>query len=258
MIPKIIHYCWLSNDPIPDNLKDYMASWKKILTDYEFKKWDFNVFDKASSDWVAEAFDNKKYAFAADYIRLFAVYNYGGIYLDMDIEVVKKFDDLLSMKYMFAYENKVQTGIEAGCFGAEKDNPFLKKCLDYYQNRHFIKPDGSFDTLPLPQIMKRVMSENNFDYTIFNHNFFTAKSFDTGVVKVTDETYCIHNFAGSWLDDISKTTNRYRETLAKYLPIKLAGRIAKFAAICKVEGLGSAVGETFKWGKQKFKGNDKR
>ena len=96
MIPKIIHYCWLSDDPVPETLQGYMKSWKEKLPDYEFILWNFNRFDKSSSIWVSQAFDNKKYAFAADYIRLYAVYNYGGIYMDMDIEVLKSFDDLLN------------------------------------------------------------------------------------------------------------------------------------------------------------------
>lgn len=83
MIPKIIHYCWLSDDPIPESLQKCMNSWKEKIPEYEFKKWDFTIFPKSESKWVEEAFDNKKYAFAADYIRLYAVYNYGGIYMDM-------------------------------------------------------------------------------------------------------------------------------------------------------------------------------
>ena len=113
MIPKIIHYCWLSNDPYPEELKRCMDTWKKKLPDYEFILWNFDKFDKSSSKWVEQAFDNRKYAFAADYIRLFAVYNYGGIYMDMDIEVLKSFDDLLDSELMMAYENDEQNGIEA-------------------------------------------------------------------------------------------------------------------------------------------------
>lgn len=154
MIPKIIHYCWLSGDEVPENLKKCMDSWKKIIPDYEFVKWDFTKFDKSSSAWVSEAFDNRKYAFACDYIRLYAVYNYGGIYLDMDMEVLKRFDDFLNQQYMLAYERESCKGIEAGCFGAEPHSEYIKRCLDYYTDRHFIKEDGSFDQLPLPQIMQ--------------------------------------------------------------------------------------------------------
>src|SRR5574344_1400117 len=99
MIPQIIHYCWLSNDPYPAELVGYMETWKKMLPDYEFILWNFDRFDISSSIWVKEAFNAKKYAFAADYIRCYALYNYGGIYLDMDVEVIKPFDDLLSKKY---------------------------------------------------------------------------------------------------------------------------------------------------------------
>ena len=83
MIPKIIHYCWLSNNPIPSKLQEYMESWKKQLPDYEFILWNFERFDINSSIWVKQAFEAKKYAFAADYIRLFAVYHYGGIWIWM-------------------------------------------------------------------------------------------------------------------------------------------------------------------------------
>lgn len=252
MIPKIIHYCWLSNDPVPEDLQRYMSSWIEILPDYEFKKWDFSVFDKESSDWVSEAFDSKKYAFAADYIRIFAVYNYGGIYLDMDIQVVKRFDDLLNRPYMFAYEDKEKKGIEAGCFGAEKHSPFLKNCLDYYENRHFIKPDGSFDTLPLPRIMLRILKENNFEYILFNKNYFTAKSFYTGIVNVTDETYCIHNFAGSWLNDEQKYAAELKSKLMKLpLPKKMMVRLARFISICKFRNFNAAILETILWMKRR-------
>ena len=93
MIPKIIHFCWLSDDKFPDVIEKCMASWHKKLPDYEFILWDTNRFNLEDSTWVKQAFESKKYAFAADYIRLFAVFNYGGIYMDTDIEVLKKFDD---------------------------------------------------------------------------------------------------------------------------------------------------------------------
>ena len=105
MIPKIIHYCWLSNDPIPEDLSRYMKTWKQKLPDYEFMLWDFNRFDKNNSQWVKEAFEHKKYAFAADYIRLYALYHYGGIYLDMDVEVLKTFTPFLSLRTMIGFEN---------------------------------------------------------------------------------------------------------------------------------------------------------
>ena len=111
MIPKIIHYCWLSKDPIPKDMQMFIDGWYEKLPDYEFMLWDFNRFDIHSSQWVKEAFSKKKYAFAADYIRLYALYNYGGIYMDMDVEVLKSFDPFLKLKTMICFENSKQ-GLE--------------------------------------------------------------------------------------------------------------------------------------------------
>ena len=214
MIPKIIHYCWLSNDPVPQNLQNYMLSWKEKLPDYEFIMWNFDKFDKNSSKWVAQAFDNKKYAFAADYIRLYAVYNYGGFYMDMDIEVLKSFDDLLDNQIVLAYEDEVQVGIEAGVFGAAKNNPIIKECLDYYTDRSFIKEDGSFDTLPLPQIMAKYCCGTS-DFEIHDRFFFTCKSFKTGIVTTKPFSYTIHHFAGSWLSKKEQKFHAFRQNVEK-------------------------------------------
>lgn len=212
MIPKIIHYCWLSDEQIPEKLQNYMKTWKEKLPDYEFIKWDFSRFDKSSSCWVKEAFDNKKYAFAADYIRLYAIYSMGGIYLDMDIEVLRPFDELLDSDYLFAYENPLNNGIEAGCFGACKNNDFIKTALEYYSNRHFIMQNGDFDMKPLPMILQKKYSEFNRKFTIYDWHMFTNKSFETGIETTTNESYAIHHFAGSW-----KTDNEKNEILLHQL-----------------------------------------
>ena len=162
MIPKIIHYCWLSNDPIPSNIQHYMDSWKKYLPDYEFIHWNFDKFDKSSSRWVSEAFDNKKYAFAADYIRLYALYHYGGIYLDMDVEVLKSFNPFLSLQTMMGWQYGKGKGLEVAAFGVERHASWVKLCLDSYDKRPFVLPDGSFDILqPLPlQVEKTLLNKN--------------------------------------------------------------------------------------------------
>lgn len=214
MIPKTIHYCWLSNDAIPDNLQKCMNSWKEKLPDYEFVLWNFNKFDINSSLWVKQAFEAKKYAFAADFIRLFAVYNYGGIYLDMDIEVVKPFDDLLLNNIMIAYEDNKTKTIEAGCFGTEKGHPFIKACLEYYAGREFslkVIDDG----YTLPRIMKKVyMEHHEFELMHFySSDYFTAKKFRTGIIKTTEHTYAIHHFAGSWFSDQEKDNRKAMEKI---------------------------------------------
>lgn len=203
MIPKIIHYCWLSDDPMPQKSVEYIKSWHDLLHDYDFILWNRKKFDIESVCWVKEAFDKKKYAFAADYIRLFAVYNYGGFYLDSDVELKKTFDDLLNRKLVIGYENKGRYGIEAGCFGAERGHAFIEKCLSYYKDKHFVNDDDSFNTKTLPMIMYDAITDD-LKKNIFSYDFFTAKSQELGIVEVSPNTYAIHHFAGTWLTDFEK------------------------------------------------------
>lgn len=219
MIPKVIHYCWLSDDSVPDDLKRCMESWKNKLPDYEFVKWDFSKFDKNSSVWVREAFDNKKYAFACDYIRLFALYNYGGIYMDMDIEVLKSFNELLNQKRMMARERPDEMWIEAGCFGAEKGEPFLAKCLDYYTDKHFINENGVFEDTPLPRIMSKVYEENQFSFKLYDWHAFTNKSYYTGEISTTKDSFAIHHFAGSWKSKEEQTVTNKAKNIRKNVPV---------------------------------------
>lgn len=246
MIPKIIHYCWLSNDFVPESLQKYMKSWKEKLPDYDFMLWNFERFDKSSSLWVSQAFDNKKYAFAADYIRLFAVYNYGGIYLDMDIEVLKSFDDLLDSQIMIGYERDDKPWIEAGCFGAEKGNPFIKDCLSYYKNREFIKADGAFDMLPLPQIMSRFM-EFHINIRPYCWTYFTNKSYETGVVYYNTEGYSIHHFAGSWVDEFSKKINLIKNRIYSKVDNKIIRKMLLSFAVALARFNHYGISQTVKY-----------
>jgi len=219
MIPKIIHYCWLSGDKYPPAIDRCISSWKSKLPDYEFILWDKNRFNINNNIWVRQAFQSKKYAFAADYIRLYALYHHGGIYLDSDVEVVKSFDELLCLPYFIGFEvmGNVE-GVEAGVFGAERKCEWVKNCLDHYTNRSFIKEDGNFDMQTLPRIMmaqitkKRAISEvtiNDFaklatmkddnKFFIFPHDYFCAKDHGTGIVTITKNTFCVHHFAMSWI-----------------------------------------------------------
>lgn len=213
MIPKIIHYCWLSNDPVPVELQKCMETWQKILWDYEFIKWDFNRFDINSSDWVKEAFANKKYAFACDYIRLYAIYHYGGVYMDMDIEVLKSFNDLLEKKYMLAKERPDKLWLEAGCFGAVKHSEFIFKCLEYYKDKHFINANGIIEDTPLPKIMACVYKDHDYDFELGDWLYFTCKSYDTGIVTKSDSSYAIHHFAGSWKEKDELETHKKAQRL---------------------------------------------
>lgn len=258
-IPKIIHYCWLSNDPIPESLQQCMSSWRKFLPDYQFMLWNFDRFDINSSVWVKEAFEAKKYAFAADYIRCFALYNYGGIYLDMDVEVLKPFDDLLDLPYFLCHECD-RSGIEAAVIGAEKHSPLFKRMVEYYDygKKNFICND-TYDMKTLPKIMESIIqssfrmkdigNKTDFDcsaetISVFPFAWFSPKSYKNGKIYLTENTYTIHHFAGSWLDEETIFFNGLRKRLI-FLPRTLRGYVAKFISICKFHGVSVACRETF-------------
>lgn len=167
--------------------------------------------------WVDQAFRGRKYAFAADYIRLYALYNYGGIYLDSDVEVIKPYDELLDLPYFLGQE-KTPSGIEAATMGFEKGSPLVKELLDRYDSLNFISDNGTEDITPLPFIIRKYIA-SRFEYhvinskdefvfndkmvNVFSADFFSPKTYDTGEIKVTQNTYSIHQFAGSWLPDSS-------------------------------------------------------
>lgn len=217
MTPKIIHYCWLSNSPIPKKLKKYINNWKIILPDYQFILWNFEKFPIEQSQWVKEAFTCKKYAFAADYIRLYALYNYGGIYLDTDVEILKSFNDLLHLDLIIGYENSYifnHKKLEMATIGSSKNNKFIKECLSFYENKHFINEDGTYNMIPIPNIIEECiknkytlqptttiptnMPEDEHIIPVLPEAYFSPKSYLTGEVFVTPQTHSIHHFRGSW------------------------------------------------------------
>lgn len=215
MIPKIIHFCWMSGETYPTDIQKCLNSWKKKLPDYQIILWDAKKFDLNTSIWVKEAYKAKKYAFCADYIRLYALYNYGGIYLDSDVEVLRSYDELLNLPYFIGFESKQY--FEAATIGSEKNNPFIKRILDYYENRHFINENGEQNITIMPKVMMEVIKDkweiklinslSEFDYSdnvisVFNYDWFSPID-STGkryVLRLTNNTYSIHHFASAWVD----------------------------------------------------------
>lgn len=212
MIPKKIHYCWLSEDALPHKIKRCIDSWHKYLPDYEIILWDFNRFPKGSSKWVDEAFSMKKFAFAADYIRAYALYNEGGIYLDSDVEVIKSFNPLLELPYFLGTES--EGPIEAAAMGASKGHPLFEMLLNYYDHKSFRQTNGMIEDTPMPNIINSLIetnfTKNHIDsinqfifdekiINIFTSDYFSPKSYVDETLHLTQNTFCIHHFAGSWL-----------------------------------------------------------
>ena len=212
MIPKIIHLCWLSGDEFPPLIKKCISSIYEKLPDYEIKIWTKNNFEINSVQWVKQAFEMRKYAFAADYIRFWALYNYGGIYLDSDVEVLKSFDNFLETESFIGFE--YLNIPEAAVLGCEKGCKWVKSCLDWYEGKSFIYENGELKKEVVPLLVKNVLEkeygmkivDNGKVQTLqglklYPYNYFSPKNFYNGEIKVSPETICIHRFASAWGPD---------------------------------------------------------
>ena len=170
------------NNTIPQRfsvlIKKCLESWRKVLPDYQTVLWDTKRFDVNSHPYVKAAFEAKKYAFCADYIRIYALYTMGGIYLDSDVMVYKSFDPFLDHKsftsiefhsnflYARVSEKKEKlVGIEAAVIGAEKGETWLKDVLEYYDGTRFFAKGPKRDYNIMPRVIARVLAKNyNFQY----------------------------------------------------------------------------------------------
>lgn len=207
-IPKVIHYCWLSGEPYPDLVRKCMESWQRYLPDYQFVLWDKEKIKEFDCPWINSAIIAKKWAFAADYIRLYALYNYGGIYLDCDVEVIKPFDNLLERSYFVGRETHKNV-IEAAVIGAEPSLNWLKDALDWYESKEFNVTQLNNPAIAIPVILKNVLSKKS-NVAILPAEFFSPKDNRTGNIKITPRTYTIHHFDGNWFNNYQREYFRIR------------------------------------------------
>jgi mannosyltransferase OCH1-like enzyme len=239
MIPKIIHYSWISNDPYPEKIQKCIDSWKEKLPDYQFINWNRDTFDFDSVQWLREAYEDKNWAYCADFLRIQALYHYGGIWLDTDVEVIKSFNDLLDLPYFlgvepFFGEKKFnELGIEAAVMGTEKHSPIFSCVLNWYYVHTYYEIKDNLLEYILPNIMKRCISYlyNNLNYNmiidkqqfininsvinIFTYTVFSAliKTIDGELLSIEQDenTYTIHHFNGGWVTEEFK--NKFFELM---------------------------------------------
>lgn len=203
MIPKIIHYCWFGNKPIPKDIKRYIDSWEKYLHGYQIICWNESNFDIEISDYTKKAYEFKKFAFVSDYARLYALKKYGGIYFDVDIQVVKNLDDLLKYNAVFGFESheKVMTAFMA----CSPNHEIISDFLEYYTNKQF----NEKDLKPNTEILTKILYERGLiingekqelenGIMIYTNQYFNAFDFSDASLNITENTYTIHHCLGSW------------------------------------------------------------
>ena len=215
MIPRIIHYCWFGGNPLPPLAQKCIASWKKHCPDYEIIRWDESNFDiSACPLYVRQAYESRKWPFVTDYVRLKVVHDYGGIYMDTDVELLKPMDELLQHGAFFGFEDGkfIATGLG---FGAEKGSAILKELMAEYDEIAFVLADGQLDKTPCPKrntavFVDRGLIQNNTkqilagDILILPKEYLCPMDYFSGKKTRTRNTVSIHWFAESWKTEQEK------------------------------------------------------
>lgn len=207
MIPKKIHYCWFGRGEMPELAQKCIVSWHKLMPDWEFKLWNEDNFDINSVPYTMEAYESMKYAFVSDYVRLWALYHEGGLYLDVDFEVFKPFDDLLDYKAFAGFEGSKHLPVMMGVCASEPHGDWVAEMLNAYDGRHFINSDGSYDMRSNVQFITAIMMAEGFcqngeeqdykDLHVFPVDYFCPRQ-TTGEYYSTENTYCEHRGLNSW------------------------------------------------------------
>lgn len=240
MIPKVIHYCWFGNKPLPKLAKKCIASWKKYCPDYEIKEWNESNFDIHSCKYAEEAYNAKKYAFVSDYARFKILYEHGGVYFDTDVELIKPLNKII--------ENGSFMGVED--FSSEKDNEKIaiapglgiaakpgmevyKELLDFYHTLHFKNSDGSLNLETVVSYTTNILFNNGLrvsdeiqvvnDINIYPQEYFNPCDMHTKKIVITEKTVSIHHYAGSWLSKQEKFKRFVRKIVGNKIYLSLYG-----------------------------------
>lgn len=220
-IPKKIHYCWFSRNQMPDYLEKCIESWRRFCPAYEIIRWDEDNYDVQKNLYMKQAYKAKKWGFVPDIARLDILYNYGGLYIDTDVEVIRNLDDLLKYE-AFAGVEKWGNINMGGCSGAVPHHPMIKKMLDFRKNEKFVMEDGSFnlttcgyyETMPL--IQKGFKPDNTTQtiegMTVFSSDYFHPYDYMSGETCITANTHSIHHFNGGWIDEKHKEEREKTKT----------------------------------------------
>lgn len=226
MIPKKIHYCWFGEKKKPKVIERCINSWKEVLDDYEIIEWNESNFDVNSNKFIREAYSLKKYAFVSDFVRVYALYNFGGIYLDTDVEVFKSFDDFLKEESFWGFEEKNR--IATSTIGCKKGNELIKEFLDSYENKSFISEDGEIDITPnvckITELMVKHGAVLNGKYqkidglaTIYEQEYFSPYDYINCYMKKTRNTYAVHHFYKSWVSLRARIKSNIKIIVAKVI-----------------------------------------
>jgi mannosyltransferase OCH1-like enzyme len=236
IIPKTIHYCWFGSKEKPYIVKQCIESWKRHLSEYQFIEWNESNFDIRCNTYVQEAYEARKFAFVSDYARAYALYNYGGIYLDTDVEVFKPFDDFLHHDSFWGFEQ--ENFIATSTIGAAKGNKLLKRFVESYEDISFKKKDGSYNDLTnvsmITTLLQSMGLKLNGEYqeikgiaSFYPQTYFSPYDYINVRKFITENTYAMHHFHKSWLPPKIRYKSNLKHFVAKIIGGDNIARIRK-------------------------------
>ena len=226
MIPKIIHYIWLGGKEEPKILKKCKKSWEKFCPNYQIKRWDETNLDLNLCDYVKQAYNDKKYAFASDVFRLDILHKEGGIYLDIDVELLKPIDDLLNYDLFCGFEN--EKFIDPGLIlGSCAKNEHIKEILDDYKSKQFTVKVGKKNQETICVVFNKKLEQMGFKINnltqqinktkLFSSEYFCPKSMSDGKIVKTENTYSIHHYASTWVPKRVIFINKCKQLIKRIL-----------------------------------------
>ncbi len=228
MIPKVIHYCWFGGNPLPKEVKEQIANWKKKMPDYEFKMWNENNFDINSTVFTKKMYEAKKWAFVSDYVRLYALVNYGGFYLDTDVKVLKNFEPLLNYTAICGFESVDLLG--TAFLASEPNVNLFSEWLAMYQDGACTSDEPNtvlFTKICVDHGLKlNNVSQEIDNLVVFPTEYFSPKDYRTGQINITDQSYTVHLFGESWRTPAEKLIHAREAKLMHKYGLKRGHQIA--------------------------------
>lgn len=234
MIPKIIHYCWFGRTPLPDSALKCIDSWRKFLPDYEVREWNEDNFDVNEISYCRDAYEAKKYAFVSDYARFKILHEYGGLYFDTDVEIIRSMEDIIERGPFMGAEidgdesTKTFPVVAPGlCIGANKEMPFFSKILGVYSTLSFWGNDGTFNKYTMVPLVTNLLKADGLrptnqiqqvgEITIYPAEYFNPLDSATGRLSLTDNTRSIHWFMASWLPQQPIWKKKIKQYIRRFL-----------------------------------------
>lgn len=270
MIPKKIHYCWFGGNPLNEMALKCIESWKKYFPDYEIIRWDESNFDVNACDYTREAYQAQKWAFISDYARFVILYEYGGLYFDTDVEVIKPMDDLIEKGAFMGCEKEVamtdgvssdgsgfDLGVNPGLgFGGSPGLGVYKEIIEDYQNSHFYRADGTSNTVDTVVVRTTralvrhgLMAKNNIQEVagvyVYPKDYFAPKDVLTHELIITENTRSIHHYDASWAEWYERRAGERGIRLRKLLGDRIGNTVNVAIYVVQKYGIWGCIKKLF-------------